>query len=140
MSEVFTSPFPFIADTYTRVNYDGDRPYETEEETWRPGVRWIDIVVKGDGWVDDGGQIPEADAIGQITITVVSRHRPAGYQERVFYTRQFTDPDGKTFGKGKLFCVTANTFKRRKKGWWLDQPYQISDLLQDASEAASCAA
>ena len=140
--EVFTTPFPFIADTYTQMNYDGGRPYETEEETWRPGVRWEDRPDPRAARSEYPGeyshiQVPECDAIGEIIITVVSRYRPPGFQERVFYTRQFRDPDGKTFGKGKLFCVTANTFKRRKKGWWLDQPYQLSDLGLSLIEVAA---
>jgi len=144
--EIYTSPYPFIADTYSTWESDGcGSAMPVEYETWRPGVRWEDRPDPRASRSEYPGefshiQVPECDAVGSITITVVSRYRPPGFQERVFYTRQFTDPDGKTFGKGKLFCVTANTFKRRKKGWWLDARFQLSELGKSLIEDAAVAA
>lgn len=39
------------------------------------------------------------------------------YQSRVFFTRQWTDPDGATFGKRGLHVVTIEKFRRLCRGY-----------------------
>jgi hypothetical protein len=103
MSEV---AFPFVrckADIH-----DGEGGYVTID-SWKPGTR---AVMR---WVDESEDV--ADAMGVMKLTEVSRHKPGRYPERVFYVRQFTDPDGRTFGKANLRMTTAQNFKRLCSGF-----------------------
>lgn len=107
----FRVKFPFVADVFS--GHDVDGPYQ--EDTWRPGVRSIDV------YPDDSEFV--ADAEGEMILTVVDIYKPGKYPERVFYTRSWVDPDGKEFGKGKLFIATTPTFKRRASGYY--HPYRV---------------
>lgn len=126
--EIYRAPYPFKWSTFGFGDY--------EHETWVPGVNWEERASRRSPHYDPE-TYAECDGIGEIEITVVSRYKPPGFRERVFYTRQWIDPDGKRFGAGKLFCVTGPTFNRRKKGWWIPVPYELSDLgktlLEDAA-------
>lgn len=101
----FSAPYPFVRDTYTRFDHDG--PSETG--TWRPGVRPEPASPEDDENV--------ADAIGRITLTVVSTHKPGRFPMRVFFTRQWESPEGKTFGKPKLHIATVEKFRRLAAGY-----------------------
>lgn len=98
--QVFAVTFPFLRDTFTGVGEDGF----FEQPTWIPGVRAVDSHVNDCDYVADGE--------GIMTLTVVSIHRPGRYPTRVFYTRSFTTPDGKSFGKPKLRMIAAHAFRR----------------------------
>lgn len=58
-----------------------------------------------------------ADAMGAQVITVVSVHRPGRFPTRVFYTRQWRDPDGKLFGKGNLRVLSIHHFRTLTRGY-----------------------
>jgi len=85
-------------------------------KTWRPGVEFDTD--------NQGNTSAAADGIGAAIFTVVDIHRPGKFPARVFFTRQWRDPDGKTFGKGKLHIMTAQAFKRRLRGYMHE--YELS--------------
>lgn len=98
-----TAPYPFVRDTYLDLS-DG-----TERPCWRPGVEWRPV--------GPDSSDAFADGMGTISLTEVGRYKPPGFPERVFYTRKFTDPDGKVFGKNKLHIASAVKFKRLCNGY-----------------------
>lgn len=77
-------------------------------QSWRPGVRWVQVY-------DDSEA--EAEGIGAMLLTVIDVHKPGRFPARVFFTRQWRDPDGKVFGKGGLRITTVPAFLRRTKGY-----------------------
>lgn len=95
---------PFIRAPYTGCDEDG---YHTEL-SWKPGIVWESM----------SRDYEEADArahgMGYVSYTVVSVvDLPRPYPKRVFFTRKWTTPDGRTFGKNRLVIMTADQFKRR---------------------------
>lgn len=94
--------YPFCLDVF---NPDMG---EFEFATWRPGTNRF--ATEFTEWA-------EADAMGEMILTIVSIHRPGDYPTRVFFTRQWKDPDGKIFGKQKLQIKTKSAFKRMLKGY-----------------------
>ena len=54
---------------------------------------------------------------GEMLLSVVSTHKPGKFPERIFYTRQWKDPEGKVFGKGALRVTTIGTFRRLLRGY-----------------------
>ena len=56
---------------------------------------------------------------------MIDVHRPGKFPPRVFFTRQWKDPTGKTFGKGGLHIMTTAAFRRRLKGYMHD--YEMMD-------------
>ena len=107
-AEVIEVKFPFhvVMDVLTTDDGLGE-----QSQRWKPGCRWEIAGPYGEG--SEG----TADGEGKMILTVVSRHRPPGYQERVFYTRQWQDPDGNTFGIKKLRVMGSAGFKAMCKGY-----------------------
>lgn len=104
MTEI-KAPYPFIRVTVTL--HDEEGPHDVQ--SWRPGVRGVPVYP---------GDVEEvADGMGSIVLTEVSRHKPGRYPERVFYVRQWIDPDGRRFGKPGLRMTTAHAFARLCKGY-----------------------
>lgn len=96
----YSVTYPFILD-------DGwDEP---PAKTWRPGVRFENVSPEDVGAFADGE--------GQMTLTVVSLHKPGRFPSRVFYTRAWRAPNGKEFGKSRLLIATAQKFKRIAAGY-----------------------
>lgn len=114
---VFEIAYPFCLEDAT-VGFDDEGPLRAK--SWRPGVRWDAI-----GPEDDGAF---ANGVGKQIVTVVSTHKPAPFPERVFYTRQWETPEGKRFGKGRLFIKTVQGFRSLIKGYRytyeLDRPFR----------------
>jgi len=98
--------YPFVRGTFAK--YDGEGVNEIP--TWDPGVRY-EIARP------DGASYALADALGKMVLTEVSRHKPGKFPERVFFTRLFIDPDGKSFGKGGLKIVSSAKFARLCRGY-----------------------
>lgn len=111
----FVVVFPFV-----RREDDGwhDRVAE-----WRPGVRLEPLPPYGES------SEAVADGEGRMTITVVSLHKPGKYLERVFFTRKFIDPDGKSFGKGILRIAATEKFTRLVRSY--ARPYMVK-VAEDA--------
>jgi hypothetical protein len=74
-----------------------------EVPTWVPGWRYEDCGPEDVEEVWDGE--------GEQLRTIVSIHKPGRYPTRVFYTRQWRDPDGKVFGKPPLRMTTMQAFR-----------------------------
>ncbi|MDR7092287.1 hypothetical protein [Hydrogenophaga laconesensis] len=104
---VFTVPYPYFRE-------EVDLPPEDAQSgpitaiTWRPGVRWVQRYDDSDA---------EAEGMGAMLLTVIDVHKPGRFPARVFFTRQWQDPDGKLFGKGGLRITTVPAFLRRAKGY-----------------------
>lgn len=105
--DVFSIVYPFVRDTYERFNEEGCE----NVPTWKPGIRYEPLPPYG----EDTGSI--ADGIGKVVFTVEAVFKPGRFPMRVFFTRQFVDPDGKQFGKGKLHIVTLDKFRRLARGY-----------------------
>ena len=98
---------PFIVSTHS--DFDG-----SESEMWIPSARWENTACNQDVEAI-------ADGKGLMLLTVVSRHKPSPkYAERVFFIRQWRDPDGKVFGQTSLKCLTNEAFIRRCRGWFYE--------------------
>lgn len=109
-------PFPFVRHTACIAGEDG---YE-DVECWKPGTRFEDQRrYLGHGEYDETTRCV-ADGEGALRMTVVAVFTPPGFPQRVFYTRQWTDPDGKVFGKRKLMICVTSAFYRRARGYMYD--------------------
>lgn len=105
---------PFIRATYSGLDEDG--PFETK--CWSPGVR--------DEWCAPDDSVMVADGDGAQRLTVVSVHKPGRFPTRIFYTRQWVDPDGRVFGKGRLHIKTVGAFRQMVRGYRHD--YRIATV------------
>lgn len=50
-------------------------------------------------------------------VRIVGVFRPGQYPTRVFYEREWVDPDGKRFGKKRLRIATSASFTRMLGGY-----------------------
>lgn len=100
-NKTYSVEYPFCRD---KANVADEEGY-SEIDTWRPGTRQME-----DGWT-------EADAMGEMVLSVVSLHRPGKFPMRVFFTRQWKDPDGKIFGRSKLHITAQSAFSRLLSGY-----------------------
>ena len=123
---VFTVPYPYCRDSFERFSDDPEVATPQKELSWRPGTE-----SESDGGYDAQ---EAADAMGSMVLTVVDVFKPGRYPSRVFYTRQWIDPDGKAFGKGCLRITTVNAFLRRTKGYMHDF-YLDGELYSDVLNA-----
>jgi len=105
--DVFNVSYPFVLEEVELLDTDG--PCTTK--SWRPGVEYVATGPYGDSFE------PFADKMGVMRLTVVSVHKPGKYPARVFFVRQWIDPNGKLFGKTKLRMTTATVFARRARGY-----------------------
>lgn len=120
---VFEVPYPFVQDTWTD-HYDGeDGPEVDEVPTWKPGTRQESCDVGNDYSQIDHWS--EADGMGVQVLTVVGVYKPGRYPTRVFYSRQWRDPDGKVFGKMKLRQTTVSAFAALTRGY--RHPFEMKE-------------
>ena len=122
------APFPFKRETYLSPE-DGSDVVSWASGTavsWAPGVRFEPMPPYGEN------AEAVADGEGAMLLTVVSLHKPGRYPTRVFYTRQWRDPDGKVFGDTKLRVTVVSAFRRRLTGY-------LHEYRVEQPEAASCA-
>lgn len=109
MNDIIEVKFPFIRDTFEE--YDVDDGGTHTVHNWRPGVESQPMPPYGE-YSDYF-----ADGVGLMTLEVIGRHKPGKYPERVFYVRQWIDPDGNRFGKTNLRITSAANFTRLCKGY-----------------------
>jgi hypothetical protein len=95
------NPYPFVRQTQP-----GGDCQDAKDLYWRPGVK-----------PDERRQEYVADGTGAQILTIVGKYKPDGYQERVFYRRQWRDPDGKVFGKRGVLVSAATHFAVIAKGY-----------------------
>lgn len=103
---------PYVRTTYDHYDADEDGYSCTKRETWKPGVEF-----EARGYYGDESQAV-ADGIGKVLYTVVSVHPlPKPYKARVFFLREWIDPDGKRFGKKLLRIMGIGAFRSRLNGY-----------------------
>jgi hypothetical protein len=102
---VFEFPYPFVRDKYSEQNEEGT----SESPTWLPGTRFENA--------SNGNTLTLADGVGSQTVTIVATFKPGRYPERIFFTRKWTDPDGKSFGKSLLKTKTRAAFSTLVRGY-----------------------
>jgi hypothetical protein len=111
--ETYEVDYPFVRSTYKKYDFDGNSgmDYVSDSmDTWAPGVENVACAP------DDSEAV--ADGLGKMALTVVSVHElPKPYKARVFFVRQWIDPDGKRFGKRTLRIMGIAAFRRRLSGY-----------------------
>ncbi len=117
----FRVRYPYVRQPVTLCGEDG--PYDAN--TWRPGVS-----IENDGSSYD--QSVWAESEGEMVLTVIDTFKPGRFPRRVFYTRQWIDPDGNAFGKSKLQICTLEKFGRISKGYQL--AYDLEETFEEAAE------
>ena len=68
---------------------------------------------------------------------MVSTHKPGAFPTRVFYTRKWIDPQGKTFGKDALRVTTLGYFRTLTKGYRYRHMDMRKASVEEAAEALS---
>jgi hypothetical protein len=121
--DVFCVRFPFVRETVDLPDDDPEGVGFVRVQSWKPGVRFEALPPYG----EDSESV--ADAEGQMVLTVVDVHRPGRFPTRVFFTRAWVDPDGKTFGKGALRITTMQAFKRRAGSY--QHEYRVATLEEE---------
>lgn len=115
---VFKVAYPFMRVEYAQTEWDGEGVVESVVKSWKPGCEYVprgpygedsEGVCNGEGW---------------MVLTVVEVFKPGKYPVRVFFTRQWVDPEGRAFGKNNLRIMTLPAFKRRAAGWFAE-PYTV---------------
>lgn len=112
--DVIEVPYPFVRTTYTEYDEGGS----SEVLSWKPGIEY---ELRGDSYSHSSEAV--ADGTGKQILTVIDIHKPGKYPTRIFYTRQWVSPDGKTFGKSALRITTLDAFRRRARGFMSHDPY-----------------
>lgn len=102
--------YPFILTKF--FVHDPDSPHGGfEDEGWTPGCD-KDKAENGQEWDFS------ADGLGAMVLEVVKIVAlPGSFQTRIFYVRQWRDPDGKVFGKRRLRVTTKSAFSKIAKGY-----------------------
>ncbi len=124
MPEVYDIEFPF---------HWVDTSSGEEDGWWKAGIRWQDGATPFDE------QTAYADGPGRMLITVKDRLKPKGYEGRVFYTRQFIDPEGQKCGDTRLRVATEKMFAKIAKGYYgvkFVKTGMFRDFEEQAREAA----
>ena len=119
--EMFGADYPFVREVVGL--WDGEGYSRTV--SWKPGVRWVQTSI------DDSDAV--ADGIGKIILIVVSVHKPGRFPARIFFERQWINPDGKPFGKGGCRVTTVAAFKRLTRGY--RHPYRLATAEERAEHA-----
>lgn len=125
--QTYTLEHPFVRSTYFEQDEDGGG----NVISWKPGVIY---EYEDDGSGYRGQHVCFAHGVGSVHYTVVDLHKlPHPYPARVFYTRKWTDPDGRMFGKNKLLMTTLPALKRRVNETGLVR-HKVEDVV-DLSDA-----
>lgn len=110
-SKIHEVHYPFVIDEYDAIDDEG---HSSRGLSWRPGTKYIS------GYCEVFGETARnvAEGMGHMLITPIKRVEfPGNYHTRIFYIRQWRDPDGKVFGKTKLRVTTQQGFKRLLGGF-----------------------
>ena len=114
----FQVQFPFVLTVDTVLDEDGP----CDVASWRPGSE-----------PDNDGAHYHGE--GFMVLTVVSVHKPGKYPPRVFYTRKWIDPQGKTFGKDNLRVTSRGNFRRMIQGYRYRDREVSKRGVQEAAES-----
>jgi hypothetical protein len=123
IGKTYEVAFPFVRDTYDAYDADSEGVSAYKAPTWRPGVDYEMCAP------DDTEAV--ADGVGKMLLSVVSvHHLPKPYAARVFFVREWINPDGKRFGKKQLRIMGGAAFIHRASGYWLE--YRMRELDTEA--------
>ena len=122
--------YPFVRDEVELPPDDPEATQMAKVKCWRPGVDWEQE--------NAGSAVACADSFGEMLLTVVDMHKPGRFPTRVFYTRQWKDPDGRIFGKRSLLITTQERFRRISRGYrheiWVDGEKQQPNACSPTSD------
>lgn len=105
VGKTYSVECPFVRDVY----YDADEDGSFSALSWKPGIVW-----QGNGDYADA----RAHGMGRVSYTVIAiSEMPRPYPKRVFFTRQWSPPEGRPFGKNRLIVMTSGQFKRRIRSY-----------------------
>ena len=90
---------------------------------WQPGCRSEHV------YPDDSELV--SDAMGKMVVSIVDVHKPGKYPTRIYFTRQWKDPDGKVFGKTGLHIKTCQWLTKRLDGFHYKFRMATQDELDD---------
>lgn len=110
IGKTYSVLYPFVLRDVDVAPDDPEAAVPKTIKSWCPGVEWE----RNDPYSDADAC---ADALGEMLLTVIDIHKPGRFPVRVFYTRQWKDPNGHTFGKGALRIATMEKFRRLAKGY-----------------------
>lgn len=99
--------FPFTREVYEAPPDDPEGDW-VKVPSWKPGAEL---------GADQYDEWCVADGRGEVVYTVIAVFKPGSFPTRVFYTRNWIDPDGKRFGKNNLRITTAQHFRTLIKGY-----------------------
>ena len=105
LGTVFKVPYPFVLTIGSALDDEGPSYFPS----WKPGTEEREVYPDSSEMVYHG--------IGSMVLTVVATFKPPKWPTRVFYTRSWTDPQGRTFGKNNLRITTLGNFNRMKDGY-----------------------
>lgn len=120
----FKVPYPFILTT----GYECDEEGPSYFPSWKPGTEEIPAGPEGSEMVYHG--------VGSMVLTVVATFKPKGWPTRVFYTRKWIDPQGRTFGKNGLRITTLGYFNQMKRGFRYRQTAKRGGVEETAEALA----
>lgn len=103
----YRAQFPFMRAVYE--DFDEDGP--VERKNWKPGAEM---------GADQYTEWCIADGRGEVVYTVIAVFKPGSYPTRVFYLRNWIDPEGNRFGKSSLRVTTTQHFRTLIKGYRFD--------------------
>lgn len=107
-------PFPFLRHKASVINEDGEWD---EVDCWKPGAEFVSVPrYSGFGEYTEDTEC-HAHGEGALWLHVVSVHKPGRYPTRVFYRREWVDPDGKVFGRPGLKVCVLSQFRRLATGY-----------------------
>jgi hypothetical protein len=124
-------PFPFMRHVACLPGEDG---YE-DTPCWKPGTAFESTQrYLGHGeYAEDVYCVAHGE--GALRLHVVSVHKPGRYPTRVFYRREWVDPDGKVFGRPGLKVCVLSQFRRLATGY--AHEYVVHDKQADQSKAGA---
>jgi hypothetical protein len=115
VGDVFRVTYPFVLKEISLWDDEGLNKFKS----WVPGIDY-ELV-----YPDESKPIAHGE--GYMILEVISTHKPGKYPERVFFTRKYSDPDGKIFGKGNLHICSLQKFKRIASSYQFE--YEIMPLV-----------
>jgi hypothetical protein len=127
------APYPFIRSSVTLCGEEG--PYAVQG--WRPGT------LRPESFSGLGDPVAHGEGKQRLTVVTVCP-LPGRYQDRVFYLREWEDPDGKVFGKKQVRICGIQKFAKILSGYGYPyalpgqpSPWEVQQAEYDAALLAS---
>lgn len=114
--DVFKVKYPFCAEMIEEYEVLDDFNCQVVDtfKVWHPGTK-ITLTAP------EGAERNEANGDGVMILRVVSVHKPGKFPTRVFYTREFIDPEGNSLtSKNALRVCSIGKFRRISKEYYYE--------------------